>query len=261
MTVRPHTQTIIMIHGFRGTHHGLDLIAKNLKDFTVIVPDLPGFGAGKPLETHDLPSYVTWLHDFIKAKKLAHPPLLLGHSFGSIICAAYASAYPKTIDRLILVNPIGAPALEGPKAILTKLAIFYYWLGRKLPGKLAKPWLASKAIVMVMSTTMAKTPNKALRRYIHSQHLQYFSRFYSPKSVSEGFITSVTHNVREFAADIPVPTLLIAGELDDITPLEKQRRLKTLFPNAKLVIIKGVGHLTHYETPQDIARAIVDFTK
>lgn len=254
-------QTIIMIHGFRGTHHGLDLITKNLDDFTVIVPDLPGFGTGEPLETHDLPSYVTWLHDFIKAKKLKHPPLLLGHSFGSIICAAYASTYPDTIDRLILVNPIGAPALEGPKAILTKLAVFYYWLGRKLPGRLAKPWLASKMIVMVMSTTMAKTPNKALRRYIHSQHLRYFSRFYSPKSVSEGFMTSVSHNVREFAASISVPTLLIAGELDDITPLEKQKTLHAMFPDAQLEIIKGVGHLTHYETPKDIAAAIVAFTK
>jgi pimeloyl-ACP methyl ester carboxylesterase len=254
-------QTIIMIHGFRGTHHGLDLISKNLDDFHVIVPDLPGFGTGEPLETHDLPSYVAWLDDFIKAKKLKTPPLLLGHSFGSIICAAYASTHPKTIDRLILVNPIGAPALEGPKAILTKLAVFYYWLGRKLPGTLAKPWLASKMIVMVMSNTMAKTPNKALRRYIHSQHLQYFSRFYSPKSVSEGFMTSVSHNVREFAANIHVPTLLIAGELDDITPLEKQKSLHALFPNAQLDIIKGVGHLTHYETPKDIADAIVAFTK
>lgn len=250
-----------MIHGFRGTHHGLDLISNNLPDYTVIVPDLPGFGKGKPLHTHDLPSYVSWLHEFIKTKKLKVPPLLLGHSFGSIICAAYASKYPKSIDKLILVNPIGAPALEGPKAILTKLAVFYYWLGRKLPKKLAKPWLASKLIVMVMSTTMAKTPNKALRRYIHTQHLQYFSRFYSPKSVSEGFMTSVSHNVREFAPNITVPTLLIAGELDDITPLEKQRSLQTLFPNARLEIIKGVGHLTHYETPKDIAQAIETFTK
>jgi pimeloyl-ACP methyl ester carboxylesterase len=254
-------QTIIMIHGFRGTHHGLDLIAKSLNNFTVVVPDLPGFGDSKPLETHDLASYVRWLHGFIENKKFKQPPLLLGHSFGSIICAAYASAYPQTIDRLILVNPIGAPALEGPKAILTKLAIFYYWLGRKLPVTLAKPWLASKAIVMVMSTTMAKTKNKTLRRYIHNQHLHYFSRFYSPESVSEAFITSVTHNVREFAADITVPTLLVAGELDDITPLDKQRTLRMLFPNATLKIIKGVGHLTHYETPQEVAEAIIDFTK
>lgn len=250
-----------MIHGFRGTHQGLDLIAAALPDYTVIVPDLPGFGEGKPLDSYDLSSYVTWLHELIRTQKLSHPPLLLGHSFGSIICAAYAASYGETIDKLILVNPIGAPALEGPRAILTKLAIFYYWLGRKLPKSLAQPWLASKLIVMVMSMTMAKTHSKPLRRFIHQQHLQYFSTFYSPRSVSESFITSVTHHVREFAPLINVPTLLIAGELDDITPLEKQRILKSLFPHAKLVIIKGVGHLTHYETPKEIARAIDAFKK
>ena len=72
-------------------------------------------------------------------------------------------------------------------------------------------------------------------------------------------MTSVAHNVRDFAPLINVPTLLIAGELDDITPLAKQRILKTLFPHARLIIIKGVGHLTHYETPKDIAKAIDAF--
>jgi pimeloyl-ACP methyl ester carboxylesterase len=252
-------QTIIMIHGFRGTHQGLALIEAELPEYRVIVPDLPGFGEGKPLDSYDLASYVNWLHRFIHDQKLTRPPLLLGHSFGSIICAAYAASYPETIEKLILVNPIGAPALEGPKAILTKLAIFYYWLGRKLPKSLAQPWLASKLIVMVMSSTMAKTRSKPLRHYIHKQHLQYFSKFYSPRSVSESFMTSVAHNVRDFAPLINVPTLLIAGELDDITPLAKQRILKTLFPHARLIIIKGVGHLTHYETPKDIAKAIDAF--
>ena len=248
-----------MIHGFRGTHQGLDLIAAELPEYRVIVPDLPGFGEGKPLDSYDLASYVQWLYGFIRAQKLPRPPLLLGHSFGSIICAAYVASYSDKIDKLILVNPIGAPALEGPKAILTKLAIFYYWLGRKLPKSLAQRWLASKLIVMVMSNTMAKTHSKPLRRYIHEQHLKYFSSFYSPRSVSESFITSVTHNVRDFAPLVNIPTLLIAGELDDITPLEKQRVLKTLFPHAKLVIIKGVGHLTNYETPKEIAKAIDAF--
>lgn len=56
----------------------------------------------------------------------------MGHSFGSIVCAAYAAKYPKTISRLILVNPIGAPALEGPNKFMTKLAVMYYKIGAKL---------------------------------------------------------------------------------------------------------------------------------
>jgi len=253
--------TIILIHGFRGTHHGLALIAEHLKGYTTIIPDLPGFGKGDHLETHDLNSYVEWLQLFIEKQQLETPPILLGHSFGSIVSAAYAQRYPQTIDKLILVNPIGAPALEGPRGILSQLAVFYYWLGTKLPTGIAHAWLASPMIVDVMSRTMTKTTDKKLRTYIYDQHRQYFSRFHTPTSVAEGFSTSVNNSVRDFAPAIITSTLLIAGAQDDITPLEKQKELVKLFPHATLKIIQDVGHLTHYETPDQVAASIQAFIK
>lgn len=251
---------IIMIHGFRGTHHGLARIAEELGDtYRLIVPDIPGFGEGEILKEYSLDNYVTWLHDFIQAQKLAALPVLLGHSFGSIIAAAYTAKNSDAIEKLILVNPIGAPALEGPKAIMTRLAVFYYWVGERLPTRLAHAWLAARSIVMVMSVTMAKTKDKKLRRYIHNQHIRYFSRFHSAESVSQSFKTSTRHSVRDVAATVPVPTLLIAGDKDDITPLSKQEELVTLFPNASLKVIKNVGHLTHYETPDQVAQLVTAF--
>ena len=252
--------TIIMIHGYRGTHHGLARIAEELGDrYNLIIPDIPGFHKGEHLDDYSLDSYVAWLHRFIITQKLATPPILLGHSFGSIITATYAAKYPSTIIKLILVNPIGAPALEGPSAIMTRLAIFYYWVGKKLPNRLAHAWLAAKPIVMIMSITMAKTKDKKLRQYIHSQHLQYFSLFHSAHSVSESFKTSTSHSVRDVARDIPTKTLLIAGDRDDITPIHKQEDLLTLFPDTRLEVIKNVGHLTHYETPDQVARFVEEF--
>jgi pimeloyl-ACP methyl ester carboxylesterase len=253
------TQTIILIHGFRGTHHGLGLIAQHLTGLEVIIPDLPGFAEGDTLPRYDLESYIQWLHQFILRQQLKNPPILLGHSFGSIIGAAYAAKYNNTIEKLILVNPIGAPALEGPRGMMTKLAVFYYWLGTKLPQTLSHKWLASRMVVDIMSKTMTKTKDKALRAYIDDQHRQYFSRFHSSQSVSEAFTTSVSHSVRDFAKKITVPTLLIAGTKDDITPLAKQKELVQLFPDARLEIIEHVGHLTHYETPDQVASFVVDF--
>lgn len=262
LTGTTHKPLILMIHGFRGTHHGMDLIKAELSDYDVIVPDLPGFGEGKPLETeHTLEHYVTWLRTYIEdlGGSSSAKLFLVGHSFGSIISSAFTEQYPEYVSKLILINPIGAPALEGPKALLTQLAIFYYWMGRKLPDRLAYKWLAAKPIVMVMSVTMAKTKDKQKRRYIHSQHLQHFSTFANPKSLSESFVTSVSHNVRENAAHIYVPTLLIAGDQDDITTLSKQEELVKLFPDASLSVIKNVGHLTHYETPDQVANFIKEF--
>lgn len=250
---------IIMIHGFRGTHHGLQRIVDELPDYHIVIPDVPGFGESEPLASHDLESYVTWLHTFIQSLHLPEPPVLLGHSFGSIITSHYAAKYPATISKLILVNPIGAPALKGPRGVMTRLAIFYYWLGRILPEKASHAWLSTPLIVKIMSVTMAKSRDKTMLHYIHDQHLQHFSTFANPTVVAEAFTTSVSHDVREIAPQLKVPTLLIAGEKDDITALPKQQELHQALPGSQLVIIPDVGHLIHYETARAAAEAINQF--
>jgi pimeloyl-ACP methyl ester carboxylesterase len=258
----PKLPVVIMVHGLRGTHHGLDLIAKCLTGYRIIVPDLPGFGESKPLSTqHSVENYVEWLRSFIMNLNLSKPPVLLGHSFGSIIASHFAKKYPDSIDKLILENPIGAPILKGPKAILTYLASFFYWLGHILPEPIGSKLLASKASVMVMSIKLAKTRDKKLRKFIHNQHLQHFSSYANRNVVDEAYRASTHSNVRDVAPYINTPTLLIAGDKDDVTPLKKQKQLEELFPKAKLVVIKNVGHLTHYETPKNVANAITNFLR
>ena len=108
---------------------------------------------------------------------------------------------------------------------------------------------------------MAKTHDKQLRKFIHSQHHQHFSSFTDEQSVSESFKASINHNVREYAKDIKTNTLLIIGDMDDITPVNRQLELNNLFQDSKLEIIKNVGHLTHYEKPAEIADLIRKFLK
>ncbi len=62
-----------------------------------------------------------------------------------------------------------------------------------------------------------------------------------------------------FAAQIAQPTLLIGADSDPITTVAAQRTLQTLFPDAQLTILTGVGHLVHYEKPREAAQAIVEF--
>ena len=88
-----------------------------------------------------------------------------------------------------------------------------------------------------------------LRRFIHDQHDTYFSRFADRDVLHDAFLTSVSNDVRAFAPRIAQPTLLVAAQQDDITPIEAERHLATLFPTAELVEIPDVGHLIHYETP------------
>lgn len=251
--------TIVMIHGFRGTHHGLAKIVDNLSDFHVIVPDLPGFGASLPLiDEHSVDNYVQFVTDFITSLKLQRP-IVVGHSFGSIVASHFAATHPGMLEKLILINPIAAPALQGPRGVMTRLAIMYYWIGRKLPGRAAKGWLGAPPIVRIMSVAMAKTKDKDTKRFIHDQHRQHFSTFASPDVVAESFKASVSNDVSHVAGNLSIPTLLIAGDKDDITAIDKQHELHRHIAASELYVIDNVGHLIHYEKPAEAAAAIEDF--
>lgn len=251
-------KTLLFVHGFRGDHHGLEQIVANLPDFRILIPDLPGFGATPAPADRELAmkTYISWLTALLA--EIGDIDLLLGHSFGSIVCAAGVAAGIR-VPRMVLVNPIAAPALSGPRAIATKGAIAYYRVGAALPGRLGYALLRSRIITRITSLAMVKTRVPALRRFIHDQHDRYFGSFADSRSVLEAFRTSVTHDVSEYAVSIRVPTLLIAAERDDISSLDQVSALLERIPSASMVVIPSVGHLVHYETPDIAASAIRDF--
>jgi len=255
--------TLIFIHGFRGTHHGLLKIADLLPEYRLIIPDLPGFGVSEALTNgHGIDNYIEWLFLFRQiVDPQAASSYIVGHSFGSIIVSHYASLHPLTVTKLTLINPIGAPALEGEQRFLTQLAILYYWLGRKLPTRAARAWISFKPITKITSVTMRRTKDRQIRKFIDEQHYTHFSTFANPTQLSEAFKTSVSHDVSQVAKHLTMPTLMIVGEKDDITALSKQHELHAKIDDAELVIIPDVGHLTHYETPGEVASAIRNFIK
>lgn len=250
---------LVMIHGFRGDHHGLEPIVAELgSDVHVIIPDLPGFGISDALPSPaDITAYSTWLRDFLKQLK-AENAVILGHSFGSIVVGA-ALASGLSNKRAILINPIAANALKGPRGIMTRLAVLYYKAAAALPAKSGYALLKNKTIVRVMSQTMAKTKDANLRQWIHEQHDQYFSLFASRDSVLEAFETSVSNDVSQFAPDIHQELMMLVADKDDITALPEQKLLASRIPGTRLEIVEGVGHLVHYEAPDFAAQNIRDF--
>jgi pimeloyl-ACP methyl ester carboxylesterase len=250
---------LVMIHGFRGDHHGLEPIVAELgADVHVVIPDLPGFGISESLPSPaEINAYATWLSGFVKEIS-AEQAVILGHSFGSIVVgAALAADLPN--KRAILINPIAANALKGPRGFMTRLAVLYYKAAAALPAKSGYALLKNKAIVRVMSETMAKTKDSNLRQWIHEQHDQYFSLFASRDSVLEAFETSVSNDVSQFAPHIDQELMMLVADKDDITALPEQKLLASRIPGTRLEIVEGVGHLVHYEAPDFAARHIRDF--
>lgn len=257
-------KTIILIHGYRGTHHGLELIAKELNNYKVIVPDLPGFGQSGELKNYFLTNYVDWLEDFFQEMGFLdktpkkQKPHLLGHSFGSIIVSGFAEKNQNKVDKLILLNPIPAPVSEA-KNIADFFGNGYYKIGEKLPSKLASKWFSSKMTTLIASEFMIKNRTRSNRKYINNAHLEHFSDYKNIQSLIESYEASSKNSVKEFAPNINNETLIIVGDKDDIAPLKKQLELKKLFKNATFEIINGVGHLTHYETPKEVSKLIHNY--
>ena len=258
----PKGSVIIFVHGFRGTHHGLELIASYLSEYRIIIPDLPGFGETKPLNNnHSIEDFSEWLHEYIKNLDLKEKPVLLGHSFGSIIAAGYAKNYADEISRLILVNPIAVPSSSRSKFSLTKIGLLYSNLGFKLPTNLAHKWQSAKLPTIVMTISNARTKDRKLRKFIHSEHLKHFSSFSDVRTLYQSMNASANNSVLQFASSINIDTLLITGAKDIISSNKEQDNLLEVFPNARMKTIENVGHLTHYETPDQVADLVRHFIK
>ena len=286
---------VLLVHGFRGDHHGLEIIAnyllKLIPNVSIISPDLPGFGRSADLpegaqgkNTRDensqgednINAYVAWLNDFVEhtnpAREDAQPlPLhLVGHSFGSIVTSAFAAAHPNSLALLSLINPISEPALEGSQRVASRLASLYYRAGAALPEKIGYPLLRSQLITRASSEVMMRTKDKAMRRFINGQHAAYFGSFGSRRGVLRAYEASITHTAAEYAAAIRVPVQMLVAEDDDLgTPETARAMYATLTsrnlpapsagPRERLDMIPEVGHLIHYETPRRAAELIADF--
>jgi len=256
------TSSIILIHGYRGNHLGLSSIAGALIDFDVYIPDLPGFGLSAELTSeHTIEAYSEWLSRFIAALNLPEKPILLGHSFGSIVVSHHA-ANADDFSLLILENPVSAPALKGPKAAMTLLAKTFFKFAEQTSEKTGNRILKSWPMVRGMSIVMTKSRNRKLRSWVHQQHDTNFNDFASRRVAVEGYRASISSCVADFAARFKTPVLVIAGDKDDITSVAQQRSMFSLIQSPKkLQIISGVGHLTHYECPQLVADYISSFAR
>lgn len=248
---RPSQGRLLMIHGFRGDHHGLEAIAGALPEFEIWIPDLPGYGKSAELPgRHDLSGYADWLHSVLD---WLQPDALVGHSFGTQIIAAKSEALTAG-QKIILINPIVLSSL-AEKDFPNRIARLAYRSASKL-GKVGASALRSWFLVRVMSVAMCKASNPALRSWIHSQHHKYFSGYRSDRVAYEGFWAASMASVSsDWKANSDVATSVIAGQLDSIAPVDRVNDFARRIA-APLKVLPKTGHLVHYEVPNLVGQTI-----
>lgn len=254
---------LLMVHGFRGDHHGMLRLVGRLDDVDVVVPDLPGFGDSPALRgRHTTAAYADVVEAVAAAEGFGSADVVLGHSFGSTVVAHHAARGLRRWRGVVLVGPISDDVLSSgpllPGALVTE---GYYRLAAALPERAGLSVLRGRAALEATNLAMITSSEPPLRDYIRDQHRRHFGGFADRDSVLEAYRASSRHTVTEAADRIADPVLLIIGARDPLSTPEGLRRLRTRLVRSRSEILPGVGHLIHYEAPDRAAAAVRRFLR
>ncbi len=241
----------ILLHGIGSDHSGLSELAATVTDRTVVVPDLPGFGASAPLPgLHSLGGYAGFV-DALRRHLGAPRVAVVGHSLGATVALVHAGLYPGTVDGLVLFNPV--TTTTGFAGLVSRA---YYAVGAGLPAPLDRMWLASRGAVWVADEFVLRTHDRARRRAILDQDYRAYRRA-DLRAVKESLRSFYDTDFAGLARQVATAALVVTGDRDRLAPPSTVRRLHRLMPDARLVVVDGAGHLFPAEQPR-AAGALLD---
>ncbi len=228
--------SLIFVHGSGGDHHKWDDLMQQLpQQFSGVAIDLPGHAASQGPLLKTIAEGAKLLSKLPDLLNLPRPIWLVGHSMGSAMAISTALDYASQIDGLILIG-------TGSRM-------------RVLPTLLAALQAGKKDPTLLRWGFAGTTPTEIIER-----ELSAFEQI--PVEVLYNDFTACDHFDRSGdVARINLPTLLIVGEDDKLTPLKYARQLHDSIPGSKLVVISQAGHMVMLEKPAEVSQIIAEFVE
>jgi len=221
-----NTNCIVILHGWGSNLDNFEIVSNFLKNkYKVYAIDLPGFGGSSiPTEALSVIDYANIIHKFLDISNIVNP-ILIGHSFGGRIIITLIGYLKYNAQKIVLVNSAG---------IKPKRSIWYYI--KTYTYKFLKQF---KKIM----------PNNLGVIYITKLRSIFGSADYNKVNdvMKKTLIMAVNTDLNEYMKKINIPTLLIWGDNDDVTPISNAITMQKLIPDSGLVILKGAGHYTHLD--------------
>ncbi len=227
----------LILHGWRSSSERWQKVAELLaeKRLQVIVPDLPGFGKSEePKTAWSIDNYVEWLNEFTqKIPNLNEDFYLLGHSFGGTFAAKFAIKYNQRVVKLFLVAAscirLKTPSKKFIYNVSRIVKIFYFF-----------PFY------------------EVFRKYFYKFVLRRSDYFYVSGIMKEIYLKVIADDLSQKLTSIKVPTTIIWGDKDDLTPIEHAHITHEKIRDSKLIIIPGAGHNLHSVNTEIIAEKILE---
>ena len=250
---------VLAVHGFRGTHYGLEPLARALgaAGFRVTVPDLPGAGHSTQLRGRlDTAELGAWLREL--GNLLPTSPVLVGHSYGTVIVGAAISAGVRHAG-VVLLNPILRAPLTSTHVLGTAATRLYYALAGRLPERIASRLLSDPVIAAIGSELMTGTDDQALRTWIRGQHLRHAGAFSSPAAVLESYAAATADTVTDYAPPRLGPSLLLGGDRDRLGASAAQLAEAAARFGGSSHVFANRGHLLPYEEVPGVTRLVTEW--
>lgn len=230
---------ILLLHGWGDTKETYKRLAHDLgKSFTVIRPDLPGFGQTQPPETvWNLDDYAAFVHAFLAKLGVKKPYALIAHSNGGAVAIRGLAESTLQADKLVLIGSAGIRDREKIRRFLLKIIAKV--------GKVMTFWLPSRS---------KKVLQKALYGAAGSDMLVV-------PQLQETFKITVRQDVQKDAAKLKLPTLIIYGRKDTATPPLYGKIYQRLITGSQLRVLDDAEHFVHHDQPEELLAALKGFLK
>ena len=234
--------TIVLLHGAGFDHTAWALHSRWFAHhgYGVLAPDLPGHGRSPGAPLPAIADMADWTAALLDAAGAARARLV-GHSMGSLVALETAARHPARVTALGLIGTadtvtVGPDLLKAAKAddhaAIDMVSIWGLGYQAELGGSLA-PGL-----------------------WMHSGAERILEQCRPGVLFNDLSACNAYQNALAAAAKIAVPTTLILGERDMMTPAWAGKALAAALPNSRTIVLRGAGHMMMAERPDELLAAL-----
>ena len=235
---------LVLLHGLGASaERWLNVIPLFSKEYTVIVPDLIGFGSSdKPPVDYTPEYFVDFLEQFFAQTGITRPNLV-GSSLGGQIAANYTSSHADEIENLILVSPAGSMTQSTP-------ALDAYIMAALYPNE-----QTAKNAFELMEGSGEPVPQEIVTGFIERMQLPNAKLAFMSTILGLKNSKPVTTKL----GSITTPTLIIWGSADPVIPIIHSDSFISSIQDCHFFKMDGCGHTPYVQDPHTFASKVLEF--